>query len=421
MTAASAELGFATIEECARSLLNARLSPAQLNALATHLTVGETYFFRDAELFQALETEVLPELIRRRQGKEQTIRIWSAACSSGEEPYSVAILLHKLLPRRSDWKITLLASDVNPSALEKAMHASYGAWSFRDTPAWVRNDYFHCVENGYVLRDDVRSMVEFFQMNLAACRYRDIEPQLTELDLVFCRNVLMYFSRAQAMQVFEKLAECCAPEAWIVTNPLEATPALRERFAVASPFTPALHRKEALPLMQPVGIVTPEPDAERGKRETKETSIAELPEMPDEQEMAGSFETAHGVVRRLANEGRLSEALERCTAALADDKLNPALHYLAAMILLELGDNDAAVDALKRVIYINAEDVLAHFTLGCLYRQQELAPDAQRCFAQVRRLLAGHEPNESLSDAEGINVAGLLEIIQEIADDANGR
>jgi len=99
--------------------------------LASHLTIGETYFFRDSGTFQALEEHILPELIRQRRGKNQQFRIWSAACATGEEPYSVAILLQKLIVNLDGWNISILATDINPQAIKKARLGIYNNWSFR--------------------------------------------------------------------------------------------------------------------------------------------------------------------------------------------------------------------------------------------------------------------------------------------------
>ena len=142
ITAAASELGFPDVESCARALLSAPLTQAQLEVLASHLTVGETYFFREKKSFEALEEHILPELLRARRGAEQRLRIWSAGCCTGEEPYSVAMLLDRLIPDAEAWNVTILATDINPRFLRKAAEGVYGEWSFRDAPGWIRERYF---------------------------------------------------------------------------------------------------------------------------------------------------------------------------------------------------------------------------------------------------------------------------------------
>src|SRR4030081_182852 len=108
LAGAADEMGFDDVAACADWLLSAPLTKAHLQVLASHLTIGETYFFRDKRTLDVLAGRVLPELIQARRGHEQRLRLWSAACCSGEEPYSLAILLHQVLPDLAEWHITIL-------------------------------------------------------------------------------------------------------------------------------------------------------------------------------------------------------------------------------------------------------------------------------------------------------------------------
>ena len=113
------EFGFEDPEACTRWLISSTLSKSQLGVLAGHLTVGETYFFRDKKYFAILEEKILPELIELRRTTGKYLRIWSAGCCTGEEPYSLAILLDKILGDTKDWNITILATDINPTFLRR--------------------------------------------------------------------------------------------------------------------------------------------------------------------------------------------------------------------------------------------------------------------------------------------------------------
>ena len=113
------QLGLTSGAELTRRLLDSKLTEKDVQALATFLTIGETYFFRDTNLFQVLEQNILPELIERRRLKGKMIRIWSAGCCTGEEPYSLAIVLSRLLANQPGWKVTLLATDINRSFCTK--------------------------------------------------------------------------------------------------------------------------------------------------------------------------------------------------------------------------------------------------------------------------------------------------------------
>jgi len=123
--------GFNDIEQFALHLISAQQHSQSLEVLAAHLTINETFFWREPETFEALMQKILPELVSLRQ-KEKCIRIWSAGCSSGEEPYSIAIALSRVIPNISSWNITILATDVNLHVLRKAAEGEYSHWSFRN-------------------------------------------------------------------------------------------------------------------------------------------------------------------------------------------------------------------------------------------------------------------------------------------------
>ncbi len=419
MAACAAELGFADLEAYVLRLVSEKASKEELEKIAVHLTVGETFFFRDRELFAALEEQFFPELIRRKREKDKTIRIWSAGCSSGEEPYSLAILLDRLLPDIADWKIVVLASDLNLSALAKAEKARYGEWSFRDTPDWVREEYFDKLKHEFVLQEKIKRLVNFFALNLARTDYAGVNSRIAELDLIFCRNVLMYFSRERSLQVVKRLYDCTAPYGWIVMNPLEATPEVRALFTLPSPFTSAMHGKAASETKQPLCDAGDAPVLAKNGFLAQEAPQGDaLVRNAPEPEIRSVIDAAQG--QNLADQGRLTEALEWCKAALERDKLNPALYHLSAMIFLELERKEEAGIALKRVIYLKPDSVLAHFSLGCLYHQQKQPAEAEKYFTTVRMLLAGHEGEEVVAESDGISVAGLLEIMQGIAQGENG-
>ena len=139
---AAPDLGFDDAESCARWLLLSPLTKQQVETLASHLTVGETYFFRDRKLFEILESRILPSLIQERRKTGRQLRIWSAGCATGEEPYSIAILLRRMIHDIEDWNVTLLATDINPLFLHRSSSGAYGEWSFRDMQPWLKDRYF---------------------------------------------------------------------------------------------------------------------------------------------------------------------------------------------------------------------------------------------------------------------------------------
>jgi chemotaxis protein methyltransferase CheR len=187
-------VGRAGFESCSDYLGSLNTSPkgsAEWQALAEQLTVSETFFFRNTDNFMALAEIVLPERIRAKAQTKQ-LRILSAGCSSGDEPYSLAIIVREALPDLDAWDVKIIGIDVNPAILLKATRGRYSEWSLRATPEDVRQRYFRADGADFVLAPEIQKMVGFEERNLV-----DEDPLFwgaPAYDLVFCRNVLMYFT-----------------------------------------------------------------------------------------------------------------------------------------------------------------------------------------------------------------------------------
>jgi chemotaxis protein methyltransferase CheR len=194
-----------------------------LHDLVEHLTVGETYFLRDPAQIAALRETILPDVISRRSA-ERRLRLWSAGCSTGEEPYTLAILLYEL-GVTPEWDVQLVGSDVNGASLRVAREGRYSAWSFRATPTDIRERYFEPTQDRWRLIDSIRGMVRFAWMNLAADA---LLPPSTDLDLIVCRNVTIYFDDAATQRLYRGLVRALAPGGWLMLGPSDPLPSDRE-------------------------------------------------------------------------------------------------------------------------------------------------------------------------------------------------
>src|SRR5258708_2587017 len=201
--------------------------------LASLLTNGETYFFRDWPWFESLETHILGPLIaRRRQAADLRVRIWSVGCSTGEEPFSLAILLDRLLPDRADWLVRILATDVNGIALENAERGLYRRWSFRQAPQYLIDRYFATAGDGLLELDPmIRKMVTFAPLNLIADGDRLEDHDAKGMDLVVCRNVIMYFEQKMRRACIDRLQGALSPDGWLLTSSAESWPELFQPLA----------------------------------------------------------------------------------------------------------------------------------------------------------------------------------------------
>lgn len=421
MAAAAAGFGLPDAAACARRLLSAPLSDADVERLAEHLTVGETYFFRDQNLFDLLERRILPDLLQARCASAPQLRIWSAGCCTGEEPYSVAMLLDRLLPQAGPLDVSLLGTDINPAFLRLAVRGEYGAWSFRDAPAWVRERYFQSLADGrFRLHERIRRRVAWAVLNLADDSYPSLASNTFATDLIFCRNVLMYFSAAQAEAVVARLHRALRPGGWLVVTPAEMSSALFSSFTPVAFDDVTLYRKDAPATALPQGAPTPVPVpaplamAHRAAPQPRpdrpppaERTPARAPAGPPEALARAPLQAA----RDCANQGRFDEALAWCQQAIAADKLNPVAYYLLATIEQEQAQADAATQSLARALYLDPDFILAHFALGGLRRAQGRAGEAARHFGRALVLLQACPADESVPESEGQHAGRLAEVI----------
>lgn len=415
ITAAASAFGMPDAKSCAHWLLSAPLTHSQIEILASHLTVGETYFFRDRKSFEALEQYVLPALIHSRRDSERRLRIWSAGCCTGEEAYSIAMLLDRLVPGHEQWNITILATDINPRFLRKAVEGVYGEWSFRDVPGWIRERYFKKVRQGcFEIHPRIRRMVTFSYLNLADDVYPSLSNNTNAMDVIFCRNVLMYFTPERAEKVAGNLHQAALNGGWLIVSPAEDSNKLFSSFSpVVFPgaiFYRKVHGDALLAGNDypPYPAFASLPDAPR-----LEAARPALDAMMQEQDETDAL---CATARLCANQGKLVEAVEWCEKAIASDKLNPQIHYLLATIRQELGQPGAAEQSLKRALYLDPDFVLAHFSLGNLHQSQGRYRQAQRYFGNVLLLLRKHPPDETLPEADGLTAGRLAEIVTSLLE-----
>lgn len=187
------------------------------------VTNNESYFFRDPPAMAALKSHVFPEMIQRCRAKRR-VRIWSAGCSTGEEPYSVGIVLRQALIDHAEWDIQILGTDVDDVALEGARLGSYASWSLRATTEEEKLRYFthDARSDRYLLRDAYKQGVNFETFNLAATFKK--APSPGKFDLILCRNVLIYFEPQRRNGVYDLFRESLSPGAAWISGPLDPKP-----------------------------------------------------------------------------------------------------------------------------------------------------------------------------------------------------
>ncbi len=215
---AAAERGQSAPRFCAELL--AAPEPAALQSLARVLTVGETYLFREPRTLMAIAGQALPDVIERRRDTRR-LRLWSAACCSGEEAYMLAILALQCVPDPQAWDIQVLGTDLNDRFLDRARHGRYGAWSFREAPLWLKAGYFERTDDGLLAPvAAIRERVSCARPNLVDSADRGW-PGDASIDVALCRNVLMYFSPEASHAALARLVTAIAPGGWVAVGSCE--------------------------------------------------------------------------------------------------------------------------------------------------------------------------------------------------------
>lgn len=183
------------------------------------MTTNETSFFRDAHPFDALKSDILPQLIAARSA-ERSLTIWSSACSSGQEAYSIAMILREHFPVLSSWKVSIVGTDLSSQIVAKARSGAFNQTEInRGLPAHLMVKYFKREGMNWVINDDLRKMVEFRELNL-------VEPwpaSLPKMDIVFLRNVLIYFAPEMKKAILGKVRNTLRPDGFLFLGGAETT------------------------------------------------------------------------------------------------------------------------------------------------------------------------------------------------------
>lgn len=419
------------------------VDPDALDDLMAELTVGETYFFREPGQFAFLRDTALPEL-RRSRGDAHAIRAWSAACSSGEEAYSLAIALAREAPGVGP---KVLATDISRAALAKARAATYGPWSLRGEGAASARPYLRPVGGRFEVVESIRSRVVFQYLNLATDDYPSFASGTAGLDLIFCRNVLIYLDARTVQAVIGRLCDCLAEGGWLVTAssdpPLASRPAIE---AVTTEYG-VFHRRGRPPTAarpaRDVGLSAPALPTtwhRPGDRPGIADPPASDPEGPAavrrdaDRDPAGLLAEARADLAR----GRYAAAVERTRELLADAQAN-ALHiralanldpaeagracaeaaarhpfareiqHLGSVVWMALGQDIEAARAARRLIYLDRDLAIAHFNLGTILRRLGDRDGARRAFRNARDLCAARPADEVVPLADGERAGRLAE------------
>jgi len=448
------------VSSCSERLQELAFVSGFLEVLINYITIGETYFFRDKNLFSHLRDSLIPSLVQeRREGKKLFLRIWIAACSSGEEPYSIALLLKHLLPDIEDWDIFILGTDINQKVLDRAHEGVYSRWSFRDNPIVSIGQYFTPTPDSKMKIDDsIRAMVRFERMNLIGDSrfYHALGP--SSLDLIFCRNVLMYFSKTQSYEVVSRLIDSLRTGGFLVVAPQEIGILSNHSITMLHHGSVFLHVKsdripsfitsvptishpdanndepeffeteepEVLPYSHPAiqeeDVSTPIPPVIASKTgddnfeiliaENKLTEAGQIlgrNAYADNPRMSKQIEM---LIRAYAGNGEYEPALGWSDRMIAAETLNPRPYLLKAAVLDEQGLFAQSLQSLHQSLYANPDYLPAHLAIAGIYAKTGKADMARHHYEIAIHVLDTISEDKILEETEGIPAQKMKDMIQ---------
>lgn len=415
-----------------RQLQNDDLSSPEWQRLIHALTIGETYFLRDTRHFQILRESILARLmLKRRRKGDLRMTIWCMGCATGEEPYSIATVLQEFLADISQWELTILGTDINQRALDAARQAVYRQWSFRHTPTGFIKRYFTPVdESSYQLNKAICDRVTFRQHNIM-----DGAP-LHGVDIIFCRNVLMYFSRDYAAKAERILYQSLAPGGWLLLGQAEALHSRDNNWTMhLHPGTPIYQKpSDTQPLSKPVSYPS-RPfrvgDDYINQDESADYSRAIQAVHEDHPQRAeihiGRLLADHPLHAKahvllasiFANRQAYPEAQAHLDEALTINGLLADAHYIRALIQLEQDDTDSAIQSLSAAVYCQRDHALASFTLGNLFAQQGDKTRAEKNWRNVRRAIEKCKADDYISDLSDMQVEAMQGLLNQRLDTEN--
>jgi len=419
------QLGLPGCAAYLRLLLADELDGVELDKLIALLTIGETFFFRHHEAFDALRDVVFPDLIRRNQSIRK-LRIWSAGCSIGAEPYSIAILLKRDLAHLLlGWDITIIATDINRDFLDRARAGKYEDWAFRSVPEEIKTACFGRTGKSWTIDPQYQECISFQYHNLVKDPCPTLRNHVDSFDLILCRNVTIYFSQDTIRNLVQELYLNMIEGGWLLVGHSEPNMEIYRSFRAVNLVGAVLYQKTtepgaASPWTMPVlpapfsepfkfgpvptvpsvpsPVVAPKFPAGRERKVSRAPVLVPTPELT--------------AIQAMADQGDLEKAAKLCERLLEREKLNPAVHFYYALVLEQMGRRSETQEALRRAIYLDRSFIIAHYYLGLIQQRLRQSKDAFRCFRNVLTLLSGLHEDQTIPAGDEFTAGELRQLTQ---------
>lgn len=421
----------AEISDVDRFLAQIQLDQSAFDDLMAQVTVGETYFYREPDQFEALRTAVLPE-IQQRKGPDHVIRFWSAGCSTGEEPWSLAMICQQLgIMQRS----RILATDISRESLRKAERGIYRQWSLRGPSRDFAGTLIHESSLGWKIDDCLRQSVVLKYLNLALDNYPSLATGTWGCDVIFCRNVLIYFDRKTIEAVVRRLYDSLSPGGWLILASTDPRATEIAPFELVEAGRCLLYRRP----LNPIAPVSVKPNAvaafdrvvEQVVEEPK-TGPCESPSIKSSDDTIREAQEALSVgdfnrVRELIHPGHedavacatlvrslaqldTADAEVECARCVKLHATSETLHHLHALLLMDLNRLNEAEAAVRKTLFLDRELAIAHFTLGLILQRSGQRDGAVRSFRNARKLCERVPPESLVPLSDGEHAARLSQM-----------
>lgn len=414
------------------------------------LTVPESYLFRDQGQFWLLKNQILPELIERKRwlhsnrsvpNQKPELRIWSAGCSTGEEAYSLAILLKELIPDQQAWDILILGTDVNPTVIEIAQQGIYSDWSFRATQPEFKNRYFRPHQKNWQIEDQIQKMVTFQAGNLVQDTYPNPMSNIHDLDLILCRNVFIYFSFHAITPVLQKFYHSLTPGGYLLTGHTELHGQSIEPFQTRVFLQSTVYQKEfatfdqTTPLKLPSNLedstltasktssssFSPISTSDKVQEDSEQILLSKAQEMLKSKDYVNAIQVAEQLIslnpthftsyclaaEAYANLGHYINAKNLCQQALQINSLAVEPCYLLAQLAEEQGDIEQAKSLLRRIIYLAPTSIPAYLELSSIYEKEGNRSQVKKNWNSLLQVLEGLPQEQLISVTDQQTVADL--------------
>ena len=468
------KFGYSTSDDFLKALNTSDTISPELENLISAITIGESYFFRDNQQFSWLRQIYLPELIRRRRiSGNRSLRIWSAGSSEGQEIYSIAILLHELLPDIDDWHLHLLGTDINTPVLTSALNGQFREWSLRAMPDQLRAKYFRPTADRFEIFPEIRKQVKFCYLNLMEDSFPSIVSETNALDLILCRNVFIYLAQEVSREVMCKFASCLNQDGALLLGAADlvnwngdeldlvqtddiifyrkgepeppigvktefsgfrSEPTNSSHLAIKKK-TSVSHRARVHPLStnsqtrreKLIARKTGIRSQQQTKKETSSTrnsTILDLYRNGCWQELVNVVDAAMADNRgkssllgykatALANLGKLDQATEVCEHCINENPGNKHIYLIQGLIRMERDQVDQAEASFRKALYLDRDCLESHYHLGLLLIRNGQSEMGLKSLKNALVLAEQGNSQQHIDNTRGMTYQRFAQILQQ--------